>query len=200
MSLFESAMKSHGVLENDAYDWEKCDSEDMLTIAGATTTKQLTRLTPAYMGYVSTGRKSHCNKRHCVDSHEIRRCSLCRISWFLHRLSADDIQLLLANTANFAVVVDISVIFQLGKDRGVVRVYTVLVFCALYFHFSDSGDVGLTCMALDEKNSINSIGYNVNIKKMLSTYIQLSFCQSMAVFFQYFKKGSRGKTQSFLGY
>lgn len=53
MSLFESAMKSHGVLENDAYDWEKCDSEDMLTIAGAATTKQLTRLTPAYMGYLS---------------------------------------------------------------------------------------------------------------------------------------------------
>lgn len=52
MSLFESAMKSHGVLENDAYDWEKCDSEDMLTIAGAATTKQLTRLTPAYMGYL----------------------------------------------------------------------------------------------------------------------------------------------------
>lgn len=50
MSLFESAMKSHGVLENDVYDWEKCDSEDMLTIAGAATTKQLTRLTPAYMG------------------------------------------------------------------------------------------------------------------------------------------------------
>lgn len=54
MSLFESAMKSHGVLENDAYDWEKCDSEDMLTIAGTATTKQLTRLTPAYMGYLFT--------------------------------------------------------------------------------------------------------------------------------------------------
>lgn len=49
-SLFESAMKSNGVLENDAYDWEKCESEDMLTITGAATTKQLTRLTPAYMG------------------------------------------------------------------------------------------------------------------------------------------------------
>ncbi|KAE8286755.1 Tau-tubulin kinase 2 [Larimichthys crocea] len=48
MSVFESAMKSHNVLENDAYDWEKCDSEDMLTItAAATTAQQLTRLTPA---------------------------------------------------------------------------------------------------------------------------------------------------------
>lgn len=45
-------MKSHNVLENDPYDWEKCDSEDMLTIAGTATTKQLTRLTPAYMGYL----------------------------------------------------------------------------------------------------------------------------------------------------
>ncbi|XP_034555280.1 tau-tubulin kinase 2b isoform X2 [Notolabrus celidotus] len=51
MSVFESAMKSHSVLENDAYDWEKCDSEDMLTITAATTTaQQLTRLTPAYLG------------------------------------------------------------------------------------------------------------------------------------------------------
>ncbi|KAM4601004.1 tau-tubulin kinase 2b isoform 2-T2 [Polymixia lowei] len=51
MSVFENAMKSHNVLENDAYDWEKCDSEDMLTItATATTAQQLTRLTPAYMG------------------------------------------------------------------------------------------------------------------------------------------------------
>ncbi|XP_074471339.1 tau-tubulin kinase 2b [Sebastes fasciatus] len=51
MSVFESAMKSHNVLENDAYDWEKCDSEDMLTINAATTTaQQLTRLTPAYLG------------------------------------------------------------------------------------------------------------------------------------------------------
>ncbi|XP_045916828.1 tau-tubulin kinase 2-like [Micropterus dolomieu] len=51
MSVFENAMKSHNVLENDAYDWEKCDSEDMLTItATATTAQQLTRLTPAYLG------------------------------------------------------------------------------------------------------------------------------------------------------
>uniref|UniRef100_A0A7N6AM75 non-specific serine/threonine protein kinase n=1 Tax=Anabas testudineus TaxID=64144 RepID=A0A7N6AM75_ANATE len=48
MSVFENAMKSHNVLENDPYDWEKCDSEDMLTItAAATTAQQLTRLTPA---------------------------------------------------------------------------------------------------------------------------------------------------------
>lgn len=53
MSVFENAMKSHNVLENDPYDWEKCDSEDMLTItAAATTAQQLTRLTPAYLGYV----------------------------------------------------------------------------------------------------------------------------------------------------
>lgn len=53
MSVFENAMKSHSVLENDPYDWEKCDSEDMLTItAAATTAQQLTRLTPAYMGYL----------------------------------------------------------------------------------------------------------------------------------------------------
>lgn len=52
MTVFEKAMKSHNVLENDPYDWEKCDSEDMLTIAGTATTKQLTRLTPAYMGYL----------------------------------------------------------------------------------------------------------------------------------------------------
>ncbi|XP_029902442.1 tau-tubulin kinase 2b [Myripristis murdjan] len=51
MSVFENAMKSHNVLENDPYDWEKCDSEDLLTItAAATTAQQLTRLTPAYMG------------------------------------------------------------------------------------------------------------------------------------------------------
>ncbi|KAM3861438.1 tau-tubulin kinase 2b [Diretmus argenteus] len=51
MSVFENAMKSHNVLENDPYDWEKCDSEDMLTITAAqTTAQQLTRLTPAYMG------------------------------------------------------------------------------------------------------------------------------------------------------
>lgn len=53
MSVFENAMKSHNVLENDPYDWEKCDSEDMLTITAATTTaQQLTRLTPAYLGYL----------------------------------------------------------------------------------------------------------------------------------------------------
>uniref|UniRef100_A0A8D0CN38 Tau tubulin kinase 2b n=1 Tax=Sander lucioperca TaxID=283035 RepID=A0A8D0CN38_SANLU len=51
MSVFENAMKSHSVLENDPYDWEKCDSEDMLTNTAATTTaQQLTRLTPAYLG------------------------------------------------------------------------------------------------------------------------------------------------------
>lgn len=53
MSVFENAMKSHSVLENDPFDWEKCDSEDMLTItAAATTAQQLTRLTPAYLGYL----------------------------------------------------------------------------------------------------------------------------------------------------
>lgn len=52
MSVFENAMKSHTVLENDPYDWEKCDSEDMLTITAANTAQQLTRLTPAYMGYL----------------------------------------------------------------------------------------------------------------------------------------------------
>ena len=52
MSVFDKAMKNHNVLENDPYDWEKCDSEDMLTItAAATTAQQLTRLTPAYLGY-----------------------------------------------------------------------------------------------------------------------------------------------------
>uniref|UniRef100_A0A4W5PSB6 non-specific serine/threonine protein kinase n=1 Tax=Hucho hucho TaxID=62062 RepID=A0A4W5PSB6_9TELE len=51
ISVFENAMKSHNVLENDLYDWERCDSEDMLTITGsATTAQQLTRLTPAYIG------------------------------------------------------------------------------------------------------------------------------------------------------
>ncbi|XP_013871163.1 tau-tubulin kinase 2b isoform X2 [Austrofundulus limnaeus] len=51
MSVFEKAMKSHNVLENDPYDWEKCDSEDLLTItAAANTAQQLTRLTPAYLG------------------------------------------------------------------------------------------------------------------------------------------------------
>ncbi|XP_024147263.1 tau-tubulin kinase 2b [Oryzias melastigma] len=50
-SVFDSAMKSHNVLENDPYDWEKCDSEDVLTItAAANTAQQLTRLTPAYLG------------------------------------------------------------------------------------------------------------------------------------------------------
>ncbi|XP_046905644.1 tau-tubulin kinase 2b isoform X1 [Hypomesus transpacificus] len=51
MSLFENAMKSHSVLENDPYDWEKGDTEDILTItASVTTAQQLTRLTPAYLG------------------------------------------------------------------------------------------------------------------------------------------------------
>lgn len=51
-SVFEKAMKNHNVLENDPYDWEKCDSEDVLTITAATNTaQQLTRLTPAYLGY-----------------------------------------------------------------------------------------------------------------------------------------------------
>uniref|UniRef100_A0A3P9NLI4 Tau tubulin kinase 2b n=1 Tax=Poecilia reticulata TaxID=8081 RepID=A0A3P9NLI4_POERE len=51
-SVFEKAMKNHNVLENDPYDWEKCDSEDVLTItAAANTAQQLTRLTPAYLGY-----------------------------------------------------------------------------------------------------------------------------------------------------
>uniref|UniRef100_A0A8C7PSN2 Tau tubulin kinase 2b n=1 Tax=Oncorhynchus mykiss TaxID=8022 RepID=A0A8C7PSN2_ONCMY len=51
ISVFENAMKSQSVLENDPYDWERCDSEDMLTItASATTAQQFTRLTPAYMG------------------------------------------------------------------------------------------------------------------------------------------------------
>lgn len=79
MSLFESAMKSHGVLENDPYDWEKCDSEDMLTIGGAATTKQLTRLTPAYMGYLqprpaltvpalASERSAHCCGPHSPSS------------------------------------------------------------------------------------------------------------------------------------
>ncbi|XP_068197915.1 tau-tubulin kinase 2b [Antennarius striatus] len=50
-SVFDSAMKSHSVLENDPYDWEKCDPEEMLTIAAAATTaQQFTRLTPAYLG------------------------------------------------------------------------------------------------------------------------------------------------------
>ncbi|XP_077408077.1 tau-tubulin kinase 2b [Vanacampus margaritifer] len=51
MSLFDSAMKSHNVLHNDAYDWEKSDPEDTLTAAAAPPTGQeLTRLTPAHMG------------------------------------------------------------------------------------------------------------------------------------------------------
>lgn len=51
MSVFEKAMKSNNVLENDPYDWEKCNSEDVLTIsAAANTVQQLTRLTPAYLG------------------------------------------------------------------------------------------------------------------------------------------------------
>uniref|UniRef100_A0A3B3ZY00 Protein kinase domain-containing protein n=1 Tax=Periophthalmus magnuspinnatus TaxID=409849 RepID=A0A3B3ZY00_9GOBI len=49
-SVFDKAMKSHSVLENDPYDWEKCDAEDMLNITAAATTQQLTRLTPAYLG------------------------------------------------------------------------------------------------------------------------------------------------------
>ncbi|XP_019713349.1 tau-tubulin kinase 2-like [Hippocampus comes] len=51
MSLFDCSMKSHNVLHNDPYDWEKCDSEDMLTAAAAPPTGQeLTRLTPAHLG------------------------------------------------------------------------------------------------------------------------------------------------------
>ncbi|XP_059897732.1 tau-tubulin kinase 2b isoform X2 [Gadus macrocephalus] len=50
MSVFENAMKSHNVLENDPYDWEKVDSNSLLTTASTANTVQLTRLTPAYMG------------------------------------------------------------------------------------------------------------------------------------------------------
>ncbi|KAK0142168.1 Tau-tubulin kinase 2 [Merluccius polli] len=50
MSVFENAMKSHNVLENDPYDWEKCDSDTLLTPTATAVTVQLTRLTPAYMG------------------------------------------------------------------------------------------------------------------------------------------------------
>ncbi|CAL1586630.1 unnamed protein product [Knipowitschia caucasica] len=49
-SVFDKAMKCHGVLENEAYDWEKCDTEDTLNITAAANTQQLTRLTPAYLG------------------------------------------------------------------------------------------------------------------------------------------------------
>lgn len=50
-------MKSHNVLENDSYDWEKCDPEDMLSItAAANTAQQLTRLTPAYLGCLQFNR------------------------------------------------------------------------------------------------------------------------------------------------
>lgn len=53
MSVFENSMKNYNVLENDPYDWERSDSEDSLTVAAlATTGQQLTRLTPAYLGYV----------------------------------------------------------------------------------------------------------------------------------------------------
>lgn len=55
MSAFENAMKRHVVLENDPYDWEKCSTEELLTInAAAATAQQLTRLTPAYLGYLQT--------------------------------------------------------------------------------------------------------------------------------------------------
>lgn len=48
MSVFDSAMMSHNVLENDRYDWEKCDSEDVPAVADAATTPRvLSRLTPA---------------------------------------------------------------------------------------------------------------------------------------------------------
>lgn len=49
-SVFDKAMKTQSVLENDPYDWEKCDTEDMLNITTAANTQQLTRLTPAYLG------------------------------------------------------------------------------------------------------------------------------------------------------
>jgi len=49
MSVFENAMKSHNVLENDPYDWEKCDSDTLLTPTATAVTVQLTRLTPACM-------------------------------------------------------------------------------------------------------------------------------------------------------
>lgn len=56
MSVFENSMKTYNVTENDPYDWERSDSEDSLTVAAlAATGQQLTRLTPAYLGYV-------CNK------------------------------------------------------------------------------------------------------------------------------------------
>lgn len=50
MSAFENAMTRHAALENDPYDWEKCNTDDLLTI-NAATAQQLTRLTPAYLGY-----------------------------------------------------------------------------------------------------------------------------------------------------
>lgn len=77
MSVFENAMKSHNVLENDPYDWEKCDSEDMLTItAAATTAQQLTRLTPAYLGYLHLKELNQCWHLFCFKCLWLRVVSL----------------------------------------------------------------------------------------------------------------------------
>ncbi|KAL2082675.1 hypothetical protein ACEWY4_022493 [Coilia grayii] len=51
LTVFDNSIKSYNVLENDPYDWERSDSDGLLSIQTlATTAQQLTRLTPAYMG------------------------------------------------------------------------------------------------------------------------------------------------------
>uniref|UniRef100_A0A673ZKD9 non-specific serine/threonine protein kinase n=1 Tax=Salmo trutta TaxID=8032 RepID=A0A673ZKD9_SALTR len=51
LSVFDNSMKTHNVVENDPYDWERTGSDGSLSInATATTPQHHTRLTPAHMG------------------------------------------------------------------------------------------------------------------------------------------------------
>ena len=67
MSVFDNSMKTYTVLENDQYDWERSDSEGLLSIQTLTTTaQQLTRLTPACMGYAHKPSSFHQPANHSV--------------------------------------------------------------------------------------------------------------------------------------
>ncbi|NXC50281.1 TTBK2 kinase, partial [Penelope pileata] len=51
MSVFDSSMKTFGVIESDPFDWEKSGTDGSLTTTTTSTTPQLhTRLTPAAIG------------------------------------------------------------------------------------------------------------------------------------------------------
>lgn len=76
-------MKRHNVLENDPYDWEKCNTEELLTI-NATTAQQLTRLTPAYLGYLQPKPLIFTYYSNCLSPSPGHHCGL---TFLLHSMA-----------------------------------------------------------------------------------------------------------------